>query len=330
MRVVLGMLLLFSVGVDAQERTSENNKRLKDLLKRYPQADTNGDGVLTEKEVWAHLRKAAEERRQPGSGSGGTKNLPSAGSPTHANAKYDTKHARNVLDFWKAESDKPTPVFVWFHGGGFKAGDKSSFALRNNQLLRGFLKRGVSVASCNYPFLEDASYEEIMRHCARAIQFLRSKEKEWNIDTRRIGACGASAGALISEWIGYHPDIAKRSGGDPVEKLSSSLSVVGSHLQPMGTEVFALRYMKKGGPPLFIYTNARSSDSVHDPKYARMIKKKADELGIPAVLYGSNRNDIPPPPKGENWMDLQVEFFCKHFDMKEDKPAEKRGGLFKR
>ena len=38
---------------------------------------------------------------------------------------YDPKHERNVLDFWPAlKSDSPAPVHVWFHGGGFRNGDK--------------------------------------------------------------------------------------------------------------------------------------------------------------------------------------------------------------
>ena len=30
-------------------------------------------------------------------------------------------HERQVLDFWKAKSDKPTPLVVFIHGGGFRA-----------------------------------------------------------------------------------------------------------------------------------------------------------------------------------------------------------------
>ncbi|MBI3854614.1 MAG: hypothetical protein HY293_02860, partial [Planctomycetes bacterium] len=43
--------------------------------------------------------------------------------PSKADEKYDTKHERNVLDFWQAKSDKPSPVVIWFHGGGFTQGD---------------------------------------------------------------------------------------------------------------------------------------------------------------------------------------------------------------
>jgi acetyl esterase/lipase len=225
--------------------------------------------------------------------------------------QYDTKHERNVLDFYQADSETPTPVVVYFHGGGFRGGDKRYPARGEGKLLKKFLEAGISVASCNYPFLKDVDYLTIFQHCGRSIQFIRSKQKEWNIDPKKFGAYGASAGALISEWVAYSPDIAKQDSNDPVDRLSKSLVVAGAHLQPMGTEA-ALRIMKKGGPPLFVYANSRSSDKVHDPKYSKMIKQKADELGIPAALVGGGRNDIPTAPNDADPLDLQVKFFVKY------------------
>ena len=232
--------------------------------------------------------------------------------PTEANVKYDTRHERNVLDFWKADSDKPTPVFVWFHGGGFKAGDKSSIG-KQGGLLEEYLRQGISVASCNYPFLPDSSYDQIMHHCARAIQFIRAKSGQWNIDPRRVGACGSSAGALISGWIAYRPDLRNPRSSDPIERITTQLLVVGTHLQPMGTENLILPLMRQGGPPIFVYTSAPTGDKVHDPMNAKRIQARADALGIPAQLVGGSQNDIPPPPQGETWLSLQVKFFCKHF-----------------
>jgi acetyl esterase/lipase len=37
----------------------------------------------------------------------------------------DGPHERNVLDFYRAPSDKPTPLVVHIHGGGFVAGNKN-------------------------------------------------------------------------------------------------------------------------------------------------------------------------------------------------------------
>ncbi|MHC5053849.1 MAG: alpha/beta hydrolase fold domain-containing protein [Planctomycetota bacterium] len=235
--------------------------------------------------------------------------------PTHEDVKYDTKHERNVLDFWKAESDKPTPVVVWFHGGGFKMGDKGGIRRSNPAIIKGFLERGVSFASCNYPFLEDASYVEIMNHCAWAIRFLRWQQKKWNIDPRRMGVFGASAGALISGFIGYSRITPKRSR-DPVDRFASSVSVVGSYWQPMGTEHFTTRIMRRGGPPIFIYSNAPPSDNVHHPKYPKMVKAAADRLRITSELVGGDKNDIPPPPKGETATTLHLKFFCKYLGVK--------------
>lgn len=238
-----------------------------------------------------------------------------AGAPTKADEKYDTKHERNVLDFWQAKSDKPAPVVIWFHGGGFTQGDKKQIVDRDN-VVGGFLAKGVSVASCNYPFLKDASYEQIMRHCGRAVQFLRSKSKEWNIDPSKVGAAGASAGALISEWLGYQADLADPKSADPVGKLSSLVTAVGGIQQPMGTDMMILPAMRSGGPPLFLFTTAPESDSVHHPKYAKMMKTKADDLKIAVELYGGPKNDIPPPPAGESYSSVLLKFFLKHFGLK--------------
>jgi len=235
-------------------------------------------------------------------------------TPTKSNERYDTKHERNVLDFWSAATDKPAPLVIWFHGGGFTQGDKRAIVDRD-RVVGGLLAKGVSVASCNYPFLKDASYVQIMGHCARAVQFLRSKAKDWNIDPERIGVAGASAGALISEWIGYHEDLANPAAEDPVERLSSKVCAVGGIQQPMGTAELIQPLMKAGGPALFLFTTAPMSDSVHNPKYARLMNSLAGKLSIPVEMYGGPKNDIPGPPAGESYFSLLLKFFSKRFGL---------------
>ncbi|MCW0221064.1 MAG: carboxylesterase family protein [Prosthecobacter sp.] len=64
--------------------------------------------------------------------------------PTFANVAYGT-HERQVLDFWKVESDKPTPLLFYIHGGGWMAGDKAKVGA-----LQKMLDAGISVVSINY------------------------------------------------------------------------------------------------------------------------------------------------------------------------------------
>jgi len=228
--------------------------------------------------------------------------------------KYDTKHERNVLDFWPAlKADTPAPVYVFFHGGGFRNGDKSQVERNQSESIKAFRKAGFAVVSCNYPFLgKDMDYRAIAGHCARAVQFIRSKGKEWNIDPKKIVCGGVSAGALISEFLGYHDDLADPKSEDNVARESSRPAVVVSLMQPIGTKEFALRYMEKGEAPLFIYSNARPNDRIHPPAQAILIKEKAEALNIPVAIYSGGRNEIPKVPDGKGWLQLQVEFCQKH------------------
>jgi acetyl esterase/lipase len=145
--------------------------------------------------------------------------------PTHGNVSYG-KHARNVLDFWQAKAEKPTPVVICIHGGGWIGGDKSGYYGR----VKTFLDAGISVAAINYRLMKQANEEKVMppvkaplEDAARAVQFVRSKASEWNIDKKRIGATGGSAGGASSLWLAFHDDMADPDSSDPVARESTRL-----------------------------------------------------------------------------------------------------------
>jgi BD-FAE protein len=66
--------------------------------------------------------------------------------PDVAGAAYGP-HERNVLDLGRARSERPTPLVIFLHGGGFRQGDKRQVP---EPLVREALRAGVSVASVNY------------------------------------------------------------------------------------------------------------------------------------------------------------------------------------
>ena len=73
--------------------------------------------------------------------------------PDHADVAYGP-HERNKLDLWLAKTDKPAPLIVFIHGGGFVGGDKSGV---NQANLRRALAAGVSFAAINYRFRTDGA-----------------------------------------------------------------------------------------------------------------------------------------------------------------------------
>jgi len=130
-------------------------------------------------------------------------------------------HQRNVLDLWKARSDKPAPLVVFIHGGGFRGGSKDALS---PALLDGLLKHGISVMAINYRLSPEVHFPAHYFDCARAIQFARYKAKEWSIDPKRIGATGGSAGAGTLLWLGFHNDLADAKNADPALRESTRLS----------------------------------------------------------------------------------------------------------
>ena len=167
----------------------------------------------------AFAQKAAPKKKKT---AGYAASVPKA---TLSEVRYG-KNERHTLDFWKAKSDTPTPLVIVIHGGGWVGGSK----LRLDRFAdtQALLKAGISVVAINY---------RLMRHCqevsppvkaplhdaARALQFVRSKAKEWNIDKSRIGAAGGSAGACSSLWLAYHDDLADPKSKDPVARESTRL-----------------------------------------------------------------------------------------------------------
>ena len=145
--------------------------------------------------------------------------------PTLGDLAYG-EHPRQVLDFYRAQSGSPAPLLFFIHGGGWMAGDKSKVAN-----LDKFLDAGVSVVSINYRYVSQAydlgikpPVQAPLQDAARALQFVRSKAEEWNIDPKRIGASGGSAGACSCLWLAFHDDLANPKSGDPIARQSTRLT----------------------------------------------------------------------------------------------------------
>ncbi|MGE0609201.1 MAG: alpha/beta hydrolase fold domain-containing protein [Pirellulales bacterium] len=342
--LVCALMSLAAGPAVAAEPAQVEKQRLKELLKLYPKADANGDGVLTAAEAQAYRAKLAAERAQP------------AAKPTHADVAYGP-HERNVLDFYQAESKSPTPLLVYIHGGGFVGGDKQPVSAG---VLRWALGNGISLAAIRYRFVngKDVLFPVPQHDGARAVQYLRTMAKEWNIDPARVACFGGSAGAGISMWIGFHDDLADPDSDDPVLRQSTRISAVATfggqgtydpikikeliggrawehpslflvyglksadealhpsaEQQKMYNEAAAITHLTKDDPPLFmIYSeedgplpaDAKPGQGIHHPNFGRQLKSRMDELKI------ENTFIYTPTHKGTPAELQMVEFFTRH------------------
>jgi len=140
---------------------------------------------------------------------------------------YDTKDPRQLLDAYILKSETPTPVLVQIHGGGWWRGDKSPSAFFNPKYIyMKALASGISVVSVTYRFAPKWRHPAQVNDVTRAIQFIRSNAKKWNIDPKRIAATGTSAGGHLSSWLGFHDEMADPKSDDPVKRESSRLQAI--------------------------------------------------------------------------------------------------------
>jgi len=193
---------------------SGGDEHLRRWLLRFPEADADRDGRLTAAEAWQYQGDLPQRNRdQQARRERAIVEAATAGRPVPAESRLlphlsDVRygpHDRNFLDLWLARSSGPAPWVVFFHGGAWKIGDKRDL---HDETLRACLEAGVSVAAVNYRFTASAPLPAQFLDGARAVQFLRSRAATWNLDPKRVAAYGASAGAIMSLWLGFHPDLA--------------------------------------------------------------------------------------------------------------------------
>src|SRR5215467_12266914 len=150
-----------------------------------------------------------------------------APTPTIRDMRYG-EHIKQAIDFYKANAARPTPLVVYIHGGGWTAGTKNTVPN-----LQQFLDAGISVASVEYRFIQEAMEAGVeppvrasLYDAARAIQLLRSKAAALNFDKNRVAYMGGSAGACTSLWLALHDDLADPSSSDPVARESTKPSFI--------------------------------------------------------------------------------------------------------
>ncbi|MEQ8785171.1 MAG: alpha/beta hydrolase [Pirellulaceae bacterium] len=234
-------------------------------------------------------------------------------SPTHKDVAYDDDDPAQKLDVYLAKSDKPTPVMVYIHGGGWRAGSKNRIpAWLQQAVSEGWL----SVVAVEYRFTNVAPHPAQVNDCMRAIQFVRHNAEKWNLDPKRLGVTGGSAGGHLTLWVALHDDAADADSSDPVERESSraacAVSFAGptdwsllseiehkhpAYRQLLGYEpgtpaaemkaeamrdVSPISFASKDDPPVMQVHGDK--DDIVPPEHAHHLDKQLKSVGVPSQL----------------------------------------------
>ena len=245
--------------------------------------------------------------------------------PTQADIKYGPAE-RNVLDFYQAKSEQPTPLVIYIHGGGFVGGSKNIAPAQ----VESFHDAGISVAAIHYRFVDgkEVIFPAPQHDGARAVQFLRSKAKDWNIDSKRVACYGGSAGAGISMWIGFHEDLADPKSGDPIQRESTRIQAIGTHGGQSTYDPIKIKELIGGRawehPSVFKVYGVRDAEEALHPTPA--MQKLYDEgsaithltIDDPPLYMVYNEPDGPLPPNAKPGQGIHHPNFGRHLKEKMD------------
>jgi len=99
----------------------------------------------------------------------------------------------------------PVPFVVVIHGGSWKSGDKGDVA----EFAYDLAAHGIAAASIEYRLVgrSGGTFPAPVVDTLDAIDFLRSKAADYNLDASRIGLMGVSAGGHLALMAGLPSDV---------------------------------------------------------------------------------------------------------------------------
>jgi acetyl esterase/lipase len=154
--------------------------------------------------------------------------VPSGTAPPCDSTSFETfadvayaDHPSALLDLMvPRDIERPMPLVVWVHGGGWRSGDKADRAQAQRLLCRGY-----ALASINYRLSDAAIFPAQIHDVKAAVRFLRSIASNYEIDPTRIAVFGSSAGGHLAALAGS-------SDGDPaLEDLALGSAGASSRVQ---------------------------------------------------------------------------------------------------
>jgi acetyl esterase/lipase len=149
-------------------------------------------------------------------------------------------HAKHTFDIYYPEgfdpkTDKPLPMYVNIHGGGWGALDKMNARIGSG--AQSYNQMGIAFVSVNYRYVGEYDQAPAMKvpvaaallDAARAIQYIRYHAKELGVDPDRVCLTGGSAGGATSSWLAMVDDLADPDSPDPIARMSTRVTCSTPH-----------------------------------------------------------------------------------------------------
>jgi acetyl esterase/lipase len=197
----------------------------------------------------------------------------------------------NRLDVYLPAHPDHSPVVVFFPGGGWNSGDKSTYRFVGAALA----DAGIIAVLPNYSLYPAARFPVYMQDAARAVAWTRAHAEAWGGDPGRLYVVGHSAGAQIAVLLALDEEYLKQVGGSS-HWLRGAVGLAGPYdflpfTEPYLNDLFGpparflysqpINFVRADAPPLLLMCGLR--DRRVSPQNTRHLAAAMQVVGGPVT-----------------------------------------------
>lgn len=210
-----------------------------------------------------------------------------------------------TLDVYQHAGAKPSPVLVYYHGGGWWKGERP----HSYTSFRAFLDMGFSVVSVDYRLTPIAPAPAAVQDARCSLSWIKQNAAKYNFDPDRVVVYGTSAGGHLALMSGILPVSAKIDlpQCEDLPKIAAILDFYGpadltditgvenkrgwairwitdAHdSADLAKRMSPMTYVRSGVPPVFIVHG--DADPTVPYAHSVRLQKALDTAGVPNKLF---------------------------------------------
>lgn len=209
-------------------------------------------------------------------------------------------------------------ALIYIHGGAWIAGDKDDGPFEQD--LPELMARGFAVFSINYRLSPFNQFPAHIEDCKCAVRSLRANAAKYNVNARRIGVFGSSAGGHLATFLGTTNGISQLEGAGGYPESSSAVQAVTTYYGPADLTtsdwglidklgflvVFGssrnwaraspINYVSRGDAPFYVIGGDR--DDRVDVRQPQALFARLQAFGVPSELLIVKNSEHQFEPKG--------------------------------
>ncbi len=260
------------------------------------------------------------------------------------NISFLGEDRKEKMDLYLPEDIVPgesRPAILVVHGGGWHGGGKA--AAREKNIGSNLAKAGFICASIDYVLAEKKTlftdnlkqvWPKNLQDCMNGVRFLRANAEEYQINPKRIGAVGGSAGGHLVAMLGAIGDSKSLAADSPYPGVSSKIQAViplyGVHDliayaekkelidqlslkdKELCRKASPITYLSKDDPPFLIIHG--TADPLVPVQQSELLHEAAGNSGVESTLHiiRGAKHSFHLEPKQEDLRPMVIEFFNRH------------------